>query len=77
MRVIKEVQHPACRISYFQWNGKYIIKLEQDNLEQTYKIDEFDVSDLSEVETIVSEDFIKKAAKRFREMNQDLDRAMD
>ncbi|MEM7106888.1 MAG: hypothetical protein AAF519_01590 [Bacteroidota bacterium] len=77
MRVIKEVQHPLCRISYFNWNGKYIVKLEQGNLEQTFKIEEFDVINLEEVETIISEDFIKRVAKRFKEMNDDLQRAMD
>ncbi|MEM6524910.1 MAG: hypothetical protein AAGF85_05315 [Bacteroidota bacterium] len=76
MRVIKEVQHPLCRISYFHWNGKYIVKLEQDNLEQIFKIEEFDVMSLEEVEDIISEDFIKLAAKRFRDMNEDLQRAM-
>ena len=76
MRVIKEIPHSLCRISIFQWNGKYIIKLEQDNLEQTFKIDEFDIMNLDEVESIISEDFLKSAADRFRKMNFDLDKAM-
>ncbi len=76
MRVIKEIQHRLCRISFFQWNGKYIIKLEQDNLEQTFKVDEFDVMNLEEVEAIISEDFIQSAAERFRNMNADLQKAM-
>lgn len=77
MRVIKEISHDMCRISIFQWNGKYIIKLEQDNLEQTFKVDEFDVMNLEEVESIISEDFIKSAGERFRQMNLDLEDAMN
>ena len=77
MRVIKEIQHQLCRITIFQWNGKYLIKFEQDNLEQTYKIDEFDVLNVKAVESIISEDFIRRIAGRFREMNTDLDNFMN
>ena len=76
MRVIKEIQTPACRISVFQWNGKYLIKLEQAGMEQTYKIDEWDLTDESEIEEIINEQFIKKTVERFKEMSKDLDEAM-
>lgn len=76
MRVIKEIQNPATKITIFSWNGKYLIKLEQDMLEQTYKIDELDLMSEADLDTIINEDFIKNAVLRFRDMNKDLDEAM-
>lgn len=76
MRVIREIQHPACRISIFSWNGKYLIKLEQGPLEQTYKIDELDLTGESDLDIILNEEFVKSAIDRFVNMNEDLVRAM-
>ena len=55
---------------------KYLIKLEQAGMEQTYKIDEWDLTDESEIEEIINEQFIKKTVERFKEMGKDLDEAM-
>ncbi len=77
MRVIKEIVHELGRISIFHWNGKYLIKLEQDGLEQTYKIDEFDVINPAQLEGILTDQFIQKATIRFRDMYQDLAEALD
>ena len=43
MRVVKEIPHSACKITVFSWNQKYLIKLEQGDFEQTFKVSEFDV----------------------------------
>ena len=45
MRIIAEMPHPDCKISIFSMNGKFLIKLEQGGLEQTYKLAEADVTD--------------------------------
>jgi len=76
MRVIKEIQHPACRISIFSWNGKYLIKLEQGPFEQTYKIDELDLTGEGDLDLILNDEFIKQALGRFKHMNEDLRQAM-
>ncbi|MEL7004745.1 MAG: hypothetical protein AAFN93_18700 [Bacteroidota bacterium] len=76
MRVIKEIPHPACRISVFSWNGKYLIKLEQGPFEQTFKIDELDLTSEEDIDLILNEGFIKKGLDRFKGMFEDLSEAM-
>lgn len=76
MRVVKEIPHASCRISIFSWNGKYLIKLEQGMIEQTYKIDEFDLTGESDLDEVLNENFINKAVQRFSDMNKDLATAM-
>lgn len=72
MRIIGEIPHPACRITLFQWNNRYIIKLEKGYLEQTFKIDQFDVSSEQDLHAIVNDDFIREALNRFEAMDQSL-----
>lgn len=77
MKTIAEIHHPKCRITVFLWNQKYLIKLEQDGLEQTFKINQFDVLSEDKLMEMISEVFIESALKRFEEMRTDLSRALD
>lgn len=73
MRTITEIEHPNCRISVFSWNQKYLIKLEQPGLEQTFKVNEIDVTGGDEgIKKMISEEFIASAVKRFDEMRSEL-----
>lgn len=72
MRVIEEIAHPACKITIFHWNGKYLVKFETAALEQTYKIGEQDVTGLADVKKIINHDFITKVYQRFLDMGKDL-----
>lgn len=72
MRNITEIHHPKCRISVFLWNQKYLLKLEQEGLEQTFKISQFDIPDEAKLKEMVNETFIESALKRFDEMRSDL-----
>ncbi len=76
MRVLKEIYRPQCKITVFQWNGKYLIKLEKGLIEQTFKIPELDLTSEDELEAILNEDFMQKADARFTEMMQSLQKAM-
>ena len=76
MRVVGEIPHSDCKITVFSWNNRYLIKLEQGLLEQTFKINEFDISGEPEVYRIVDEPFIKEAIQRFAEMSLSLREAM-
>lgn len=76
MRVVKEIQRPQCKITVFQWNGKYLIKLEKGLIEQTFKIPELDLSSEEDLELILNEEFMQKAEERFTEMMQALQKAM-
>lgn len=72
MRVVVEIPHKECKITVFSWNNRYLIKLEQGLLEQTFKINEYDLSGESELFKIIDEPFIQEAIKRFEEMNSSL-----
>lgn len=76
MRVLKEIQRPQCKITVFQWNEKYLLKLEKGPLEQTFKIPEMDLSSEADLEEILNEEFMQKADERFTEMMQALQKAM-
>lgn len=77
MRVIDEVSHPDCKITIFNWNGKYLVKFEQGLIEQTYKVSEMDVSDEKEVLSLTKSPFIDKVLQRFQDMRNDLFEAME
>ena len=72
MRTISEIQHPKCRISVFLWNQRYLVKLEQDGLEQTFKINQFDVLSEDKLKEMINEEFIESAVKRFDDMRTSL-----
>lgn len=72
MRVIGEVPHPSCKITIFNWNGKYLVKFEQGLIEQTYKVSEMDVSSEKEILSLTKSPFIEKVLQRFQEMQNDL-----
>jgi hypothetical protein len=76
MRVVKEIVNPNCRITILNWNNKYLIKLETSMMEQTYKIDQFDVASEAEVVQMLDEQFIAQAMKRFEEMAIDFREAV-
>ncbi|MCH2215308.1 MAG: hypothetical protein MK086_09075 [Flavobacteriales bacterium] len=71
MRVVKEIPHPRFKITVFSWNNKYIIKIEDAHLEQSFKIDASEVTGLDEIEAILSHDFLVSALKRFVQMGDD------
>jgi hypothetical protein len=76
MRIIGEIPHPDCRITLFHWNNRYIIKLEKDYLEQTFKIDQFDLSSENDLRILVSDEFIREAMIRFEAMGQSLQKSL-
>jgi hypothetical protein len=66
MRTLAELPHPDCKITIFGMNQKYIIKFEQGNLEQTYKIAEADIVDsVNGVFEILDEEFVNKVLQIF------------
>lgn len=75
MRVIKEISYPEFRISIFSWNNRYIIKLEHGFLEQTFKIDQFEVSE-EELLKLIDADFVRESSERFFNMGESLQRTL-
>jgi len=69
MRIIAELPNPDCKISIFSMNQKFIIKFEQGNLEQTFKISEMDVTDgVNGVFQLIDETFIEQVLSQFKTM---------
>ena len=75
MRVVGEIPHPELKITIFHWNNRYLIKLEAGSFEQTFKIEEYDLSSEEEIKSIVNEEFIKQSIIRFNDMAKSLAQA--
>lgn len=76
MRVVREIPLPDLKITIFSWNNKYLVKLEQGLLEQTYKIPETEIGSEQELDALLSEKFLNKARLRFKDMMEDLREAI-
>lgn len=71
MRLLAELPHPDCKISIFGMNQKFIIKFEQANLEQSYKISEMDIiGGVNGVFELIDEEFLKSVNAQFAVMRQ-------
>lgn len=77
MRIVNEIIHPACKITIFSWNSKYLIKFERSLLEQTYKVPETEFSGDQEIIQLVKGELLQKVIVRFQEMERDLMQALD
>lgn len=75
MRLLKDVPHDRYKIQIFGYNGKYIVKIELGQFEQTFKIGELDVIGLEEVEKMITPELLSNALKRFVEMRNDWEAA--
>ncbi len=75
MKVIGEIPHPELKITIFHWNNRYLIKLEAGPFEQTFKIEEYDLSSEEEIKSIVNEEFIQQSIIRFSDMAKSLTQA--
>lgn len=72
MRTLATFPYQDFNLTIFYWNQKYILKYEQGDLEQTYKISELEVTGEEEVREIAQkEEFINQIQKRFEEMRDD------
>lgn len=76
MRVVGEIPNEDCKITIFAWNNRYIIKLEQGFLEQTFKLNEYDILSEAELYNIIDSKFIQAAVQRFKDMNISLSDAI-
>jgi hypothetical protein len=75
MRVVGEIPHPELKITIFHWNNRYLIKLEAGPFEQTFKIEEYDISSEEEIKTVINEEFLRQSIVRFEDMAKSLRQA--
>lgn len=76
MRIIGEIPHPLCKITLFAWNNRYLIKLERGLLEQTYKINQFDLTSENDLISLTDSPFIQDALACFEAMERNLGGAL-
>ncbi|MES2448431.1 MAG: hypothetical protein V4546_14690 [Bacteroidota bacterium] len=77
MRVIAELPHPDFKITLFNMNQKYIVKFEQGQLEQSYKLSELDLTGggANEVFEMMDDEFLATVTERFKTMRFDFSAA--
>mgnify|MGYP005990045901 CR=1 FL=1 len=71
MRVIADIPHSKYKIQIFQYNSKYIVKIELGQFEQSYKINESDVSGVDEVKNMITQNLLNNSLDRFISMRSD------
>ncbi|WP_375415791.1 hypothetical protein [uncultured Hymenobacter sp.] len=77
MRHVADIPHSTVKITLLAWNGKFLLKLEQGSLEQTYKVAELDLltGTDAEVRELLDDEFMAAAVARFAAMRADLQAA--
>lgn len=76
MRIITTIPHPRIKISVFQMNGKFLLKMEAGPYEQTYKIHEEEITSIEHLERICNEEFMNTVIQRFESMMNDFEKAL-
>jgi hypothetical protein len=71
MRLVAEVPHEKYKIQIFNYNQKYIVKIELGQFEQSFKIGETDVFSLEEVKNMITPNLLLHTLRRFVEMRTD------
>ena len=72
MRLIKTLFIEDIKITIFDFDLKYVIKFEKNRLEQTFKLDKLEFSELDDLERKINSDIIKSIKNRFSDMKSDL-----
>ena len=75
MRVLSEIPHPKYKIQIFNYNSKYLVKVELDQYEQIFKINEIDVFGIEDVEAMITEELLDNCFSRFLTMREDWSKA--
>lgn len=71
MRVIAEIPHSHFKIQIFNYNSKYLLKIELDQLEQMFKISESDVFGVEDLKNMITDELLSNCFDRFLQMRQD------
>ncbi|WP_448527989.1 hypothetical protein [Raineya sp.] len=72
MKQLKQFSEGSLAITLFWWNQKFILKFEQNQLEQTYKVSELEYSEAEVLELAQNQEFLGCVKKRFEQMYSDL-----
>ena len=75
MRLIEDIPHERYKIQLFNYNAKYMLKIELGQFEQTFQIGETDVMSLQEVKNMLTPQLLSNCLKRFVSMRIDWEEA--
>lgn len=76
MRIIATIPHPKVKISVFQMNNKYLLKMEAGPYEQTYKIYEDEIQSMEQLHSLCNETFMNSVIARFEAMHADFENSL-
>ncbi|MFT7343572.1 MAG: hypothetical protein ACI9XP_000146 [Lentimonas sp.] len=77
MRLVADIPHDRYKIQLFNYNSKYIVKIELGQFEQSYKIGETDVMSIDEVKNMITPELLSGCLKRFLEMRAEWEAAFN
>ena len=73
MRVISEWTYKTLRVQVMQMTGRYVLKLEDTLLEQTFKFRDGQITDLDHLRNILTDQFYDECISRFGNMRSSQD----
>jgi len=71
MRLVAEIPHDRYKISIFNYNQKFVIKIELGQFEQIFKIGELDVTSIDDVKNMITPELLSNCLQRFIQMRSD------
>jgi len=71
MREVATIPHEHYHIQIFNYNEKYILKIELGQFEQIYKLAEKDIKDVEDIKKMITPELLSNALKRFVSMRED------
>lgn len=75
MRLITHIPHPRFKIQLFNYNSKYILKIELGQFEQTFKIGETDILGIDELKNMITPELLNNTLLRFVQMREDWEKS--
>jgi hypothetical protein len=72
MRVVKSYVCKDINVNIFEYNLKYLIKFEYQDMEQTYKVDMLEVRGVDDVINKIDSSYIEVITENFKVMREQL-----
>ena len=72
MRVVKSYVFKDINVNIFEYNLKYLIKFEYQDMEQTYKVDMLEVRGVDDVINKIDSSYIEVITENFKVMRDQL-----
>lgn len=72
MRVVKSYFIKNINVNIFEFNLKYLIKFEYHHMEQTYKVDMFEVKSIDDLIERIDSLYIEEIGENFKAMKDQL-----